>query len=42
MFRMIESVGGKEKVIGECQTTYGAIMGAKASILATILKKLDE
>ena len=39
---MIESVGGKEKVIGELQTTYGAIMGAKASIFAAILKKLDE
>ena len=35
-------MGGKEKVVGECLTSYGAIMGANASIYAGLLKKKDE
>ena len=42
MFRMINIIDGKEKIIGECQTSYGAIMGAKASIFAGALKRKDE
>ena len=42
MFRMISSVGGKEKVVGECITSYGAIMGARGSIFAGFLEKKDE